>query len=120
MVKSIAAHFWKELAAVAPELIGRSFTVNDDGSVLESNPEGEGLTDEEKDIVYQVWLEHDPSNNPEQYKLDRAREYPPIGDQLDAILKHFKSLQDAGNTLPPDLTQIIESWQDVKLQYPKE
>lgn len=50
----------------------------------------------------------------------RAAAYPPIGDQLDAILKGFQELQKQGTELPADLTVVIEKWQQTKDENPKE
>lgn len=50
-----------------------------------------------------------------QYQNLRRIEYPDIGDQLDAILKYFMTIK----RLPPDLQNIIDQWQAVKLKYPK-
>lgn len=49
----------------------------------------------------------------------RAAEYPPIGDQLDALLKGFAQLSAQGATLPPDLAAVIDAWQAVKAAHPK-
>lgn len=44
----------------------------------------------------------------------------PIGDQLDAILKAFDMVLQEGGDLPYVLIDVIEKWQDIKAQYPKE
>lgn len=54
------------------------------------------------------------------YIEQRVSAYPPIGDQLDALLKQLNSMQIAGQIqLVPDLAVIINKWQDVKTMYPK-
>lgn len=55
----------------------------------------------------------------EAYKDKRRDAYPPIGDQLDAILKGFESLKAGGETLPAELDSIISDWNAVKTSYPK-
>lgn len=49
----------------------------------------------------------------------RAAQYPPIGDQLDAVLKGFAQLGTQGATLPADLVAVIDAWQAVKTAHPK-
>ena len=46
--------------------------------------------------------------NPSQYKFDRAREYPSIGDQLDALFH--------AGVFPPEMAAKIQA---VKDKYPK-
>ena len=38
----------------------------------------------------------------EDYRLVRAKEYPKISDQIDAIMKMASALKDQGITLPED------------------
>ena len=49
----------------------------------------------------------------------RAAEYPPIGDQLDAMMKLARTLLDAGFSLPPDVIAIVERCEAVKASLPK-
>lgn len=56
---------------------------------------------------------------PDSYKRLRAAEYPPIGDQLDAILKGFNQLRLQGTDLPADLDGIVNDWLAVKKKHPK-
>jgi hypothetical protein len=49
------------------------------------------------------------------YADKRRREYPPIGDQLDALLRQF----DGQSSLVPELQTIINQWKTVKTKYPK-
>lgn len=46
--------------------------------------------------------------DPEEYKMNRAKEYPPIGDQLDALFH--------AGVFPADMTATIQA---VKDKYPK-
>lgn len=50
----------------------------------------------------------------------RAVEYPPIGDQLDALMKLARTLLDAGFSLPPDAVAIVERCEAVKASLPKQ
>lgn len=57
------------------------------------------------------------------YKEKRSRTFAKellIGDQLDAILKAFDMVLQAGGELPYELIDIIEHWQDIKSRYPKD
>ena len=57
------------------------------------------------------------------YCETRAKAYEkkiPVGEQLDAILKAFDMVLQSGGDLPYELIDIIEKWQDIKYQYPKE
>jgi hypothetical protein len=54
-----------------------------------------------------------------QYQRDRQSEYPPIGDQLDAILKHLNYRRTQGEDLVKDLDNIVGAWLNVKSRYPK-
>lgn len=49
----------------------------------------------------------------------RAKAYPPLTEQLDAIMKGFKALRDAGIALPEETLAWIESCEAVKLKYTK-
>ena len=59
----------------------------------------------------QVAIDMDAVNawvDPEQYKAQRVQEYPPIGDQLDALFK--------AGVFPADMAAAIAA---VKAKYPK-
>lgn len=49
-----------------------------------------------------------------QVKRVREAQYPPIGDQLDAILKYLQLQQN----LPADINNIVLKWQVVKAANP--
>ena len=55
-----------------------------------------------------------------QYQRDREPEYPPVGDQLDAILKHLNYRRTQGEDLVQDLDDIVGAWLNVKSRYPKD
>jgi hypothetical protein len=54
-----------------------------------------------------------------EYKRLRAPEYPPIGDQLDAILKHLNYRRTQGDDLVQEMDDIIGDWLSVKARFPK-
>lgn len=58
-----------------------------------------------------------PPIPPRPYQDLRVEEYPPIGDQLDAILKFFDKLPRT--EMPEDLAAILFQWKAVKEKYPK-
>ena len=71
--------------------------------------DGDGAKDAQGD---QVEIDMDAFNalvDPNAYKAKRAAEYPPIGDQLDALWK-------GGN----DAAEMLAKVQAVKTKYPKE
>ncbi len=55
-----------------------------------------------------------------EYQRLREPEYPKIGDQLDALLKHLNYRRTQGDELIQELDDIIGDWLNVKSKYPKE
>jgi hypothetical protein len=53
------------------------------------------------------------------YAAARRAAYPPIGDQLDAIMKLATQLWEQGVPMSDDVTQWISACQKVKDHYPK-
>lgn len=76
----------------------------------------EGITDEQ---ITAKQTELQAEHNATEYKRLRAPEYPPIGDQLDALLKHLNYRRTQGDELVQDLDDIIASWLSVKQRFPK-
>ncbi len=54
-----------------------------------------------------------------EYRRLRAPEYPPIGDQLDALLKHLNYRRTQGDELIQELDDIIGEWLSTKQKFPK-
>lgn len=54
-----------------------------------------------------------------KYKADRAAAYPPIGDQLDAILKQMNQDRLGGKELVQGVDDILAAWLGVKSAHPK-
>lgn len=52
-----------------------------------------------------------------QYREDRRAEYPPIGDQLDAIMKWAATESEI--SVPAELKSIAMKCMSVKAQFPK-
>lgn len=53
-------------------------------------------------------------------EVSRRSEYPPIGDQLDALVKWFDALLKSGVELPPETKAWVDQCLEVKSKYPKE
>lgn len=49
----------------------------------------------------------------------RRREYPPVSDQLDAMVKLGLALRAQGIDLPDDVTAWLDKCEAVKLKHPK-
>lgn len=55
----------------------------------------------------------------EDYRKVRASKYPPIADQLDAVMKMASALKEQGMSLPEATINWIDQCQAVKSTYPK-
>jgi hypothetical protein len=69
-----------------------------------------------KDGVLVVDMEKYNTALQESYAAKRAKEYHPIGDQLDSILKYLETKSD----LTPELQTEINHWKSIKEKYPKD
>lgn len=58
---------------------------------------------------------HHQINN---YAERRRSEYPDIGDQLDAVYKLARHMQEQGQQLPPDVGEWVAQCRAVKEKYP--
>lgn len=56
----------------------------------------------------------------EPYAPLRAAAYPPIGEQLDAIMKMAHALHEQGISLPPETCEWVGRCMAVKETYPKQ
>jgi hypothetical protein len=65
--------------------------------------------------VARLQAEHDST----EYQRLRVPEYPSIGDQLDAILKHLNYRRTQGDELIQELDDVVGDWLSVKARYPK-
>lgn len=90
-------------------------SVNDQGAAVFGDP-GDAVTWEQFNAKRsELQSEQDAT----QYQRDRAPEYPPIGDQLDALLKHLNYRRTQGDELVQELDDIIAEWLSVKSRHPK-
>ena len=96
--------------------------------VVEDNSDGNGefisqwhseLPQPTKDEIEVAHAEWRAEQDATEYKRLRAPEYPAIGDQLDALLKHLNYRRTQGDELVQDLDDIIASWLSVKQRFPK-
>lgn len=66
------------------------------------------------------WPEFERDYQARVVQINRAPKYPPVGDQLDAILKQLKKMADDGSITPEaDLLNVMQEWQKVKTDHPK-
>jgi len=95
------------------------YFLEDDGSgvvIAKWNSDRPQPTEAEIEAAHAEWqAERDAT----QYQRDRAPEYPPIGDQLDALLKHLNYRRTQGDDLVQDLDEVIAKWLSVKSRHPK-
>jgi hypothetical protein len=94
---------------------GSSYAIVDD-EIIWNSPDITQPTQAEIDAeMLRLQAEYDAT----EYQRLRAPEYPPIGDQLDALLKHLNYRRTQGDELVQDLDDIISSWLSVKSRFPK-
>ena len=81
------------------------------------------LSEEEVAELKDRWAEADAQRAKRallRYRRDREKEYPAIGDQLDAILKQLNYMQMNKQTdLIKEMDKIVTDWLAVKRKYPK-
>ena len=111
----ITAHALEKLG-FTPEA---DFILQDDGQgvyVREWMSASQQPTEAEIEAAHAEWeAEHAAT----EYKRLRAPEYPAIGDQLDAILKHLNYRRTQGDELVQEMDDIIGDWLAVKARFPK-
>jgi len=111
----ITAHALEKLG-FTPEA---DFILQDDGQgvyVREWMSASPQPTEAEIEAAHAEWeAEHAAT----EYKRLRAPEYPAIGDQLDAILKHLNYRRTQGDELVQEMDDIIGDWLAVKARFPK-
>lgn len=75
------------------------------------------LTPDELAQLAQDANEHEAYVATNGYKDERRAEYPPITDQLDALMKYVAQLDS--KSIPPELAEIAAQCMAVKAKYPK-
>lgn len=55
----------------------------------------------------------------EDYRERRKSEYPPVGEQLDAVYKMAVALQQIGIELPAAVAKWVNEIDSIKAKYPK-
>jgi len=105
-----------EKLGFTPEI---DFSLQDDGQgvyIKEWMSASQQPTEAEIEAAHAEWeAEHAAT----EYKRLRAPEYPAIGDQLDAILKHLNYRRTQGDELVQEMDDIIDDWLAVKARFPK-
>lgn len=98
----------------------------------------ETLSPEEQDVLQAEWDANIVNKQTTEYVRNRETEYPPVGNQLDAVLKHVNYMRMQGqldpatatledviahvnayNNLVQDLDDVVAAWLAVKAKYPK-
>lgn len=113
MATRLGKHFARELHEAGMD--GLPFSWGEDGA-LNFGPE---ITAEQRDDILALAARHDPENNPLAYRQLRAAEYPPVGDQLDAILGWISQRQAEGETIPATLAELLLQREAIKKRHPK-
>ena len=108
MITTVAA-----IRSLAP---GASYAVID-GEIVWNSPDITQPAQAEIDAeIIRLQAEYDS----QEYQRLREPEYPKIGDQLDALLKHLNYRRTQGDELIQELDDIIGDWLSVKSKYPKD
>lgn len=96
-----------------PDILDNEFKLCDDGNGIYLK-EWNYLKASKPDLIT---LSSDATyfNNYNQAITKRRQEYPPIGDQLDAILKYLQGLPGPRAS---EIDSIITKWQNVKTNNP--
>lgn len=95
------------------------FVLQDDGDgvyIAEWKSDQDQPSVDEIETAHAEWQSEQDAT---QYQRDRAPEYPPIGDQLDALLKHLNYRRTQGDELVQELDDVIAEWLSVKSRHPK-
>lgn len=77
------------------------------------------LSLEEEQAILNEWAVNEISIAANLYKDQRRAEYPPLGDQLDAIIKTFKYLKSDSVDLGVQADWLIQKSDEVKAKYLK-
>lgn len=95
------------------------FSLQDDGDGVYIESWNSALPQPSVDDIEAEHAEWQAEYDATEYQRLREPEYPKIGDQLDALLKHLNYRRTQGDELVQDLDDIISSWLSVKQRFPK-
>lgn len=87
--------------------------INSNGKISFSD----AATEEQKSEAQLLIDKHLPNLSSDTYVEKRQREYPPIGDQLDAIMKWLATEKEV--SIPAELKSLAAKCMSVKSKYPK-
>ena len=97
---------------------GKTILQGEEDDIRRHHPQANEIPDRpDKDHIWRnnIWIK-----DPEAYLQKRAKEFPAIEDQLDAVLKQFQDMKLNGTmALAEELTTVIDAFQAVKQKYPK-
>ena len=78
------------------------------------------LTAKEEVLVRAEWADNDKKQKDNLYKIQRSKEYPPIGDQLDTIINTLSRLKEVGMVdIGQEAELLVENIRTIKAKYPK-
>lgn len=89
---------------------------NIDGEDIQFTPEEEAARDVEEANEAAKTADYIANH---KYKNDRAKDYPPIGDQLDALMKQYNADRLGGKALIQDMDDVLGLVLAVKAANPK-
>ena len=95
------------------------FVLQDDGNGVYIKEWNSALPQPNESAIETAEAEWQAEQDATQYQRNRQPEYPSVGDQLDAILKHLNYRRTQGEDLVKDLDNIVGAWLNVKSRYPK-
>lgn len=96
------------------------------GQLVEMSPERRAARNSQPDYKSRwdhqngTWADlRTPEEQRLYYREQRARAYPPIGDQLDALWKSFRHMAEGGTDIGSDAEAMKQAVADVKARFPK-
>ena len=98
----------------------KDYVLRNDGDGVYIESWNSALPQPSVDDIEAAHAEWQAEQDATEYQRLRAPEYPPIGDQLDALLKHLNYRRTQGDALVQDLDDIIGDWLNVKSRFPKD
>ena len=111
----IAANIGPSFLAELEEanLAGLPFSFTQQGITLPQNTDAQTVS-----AVQALIANHNSTDvNPYEYRIERAKAYPQISDQMDEVMKWIATSSDA--SIPASLSAIADACMAVKASFPK-